>query len=146
MNFPTRKIDHFELTDLLRDLEKFGVEVPMLQNSNYAPEYVKTTEDGVEVYRHAGRTVQVHAGEAIDSHGNIINLQRLQTEAFGRITRLDTDRTPVDDRYADLTITLIPSLGEPRDKRKVSVLDVDRLLHPETHPDFSKPTVREYIE
>ena len=74
MNFPARQMDHFELSDRLRQLERFGAEVPMLQNSSYKPTYVETRKDGVEVYNHGGRTVEVRAGEIINSHGNVVNL------------------------------------------------------------------------
>ena len=74
MNFPTRQMGHFELSDRLRQLERFGAEVPMIQNSNYMPTFFETRKDGVEVYRHGGRTVEVRAGEIINSHGNVVNL------------------------------------------------------------------------
>ncbi len=58
MNFPIRQICHFDLSRRLRQLEKYGAEVPILMNSNYMPEYVKTRDNGVEVYRHAGGIVK----------------------------------------------------------------------------------------
>jgi len=82
MNFPTRHMSQFDLSDRLRQLERFGVDVPTLQSSNYAPDYVETRKDGVEVYRHAGRTVNVRPGEVIDSHGNVVNLGAIESQAL----------------------------------------------------------------
>ena len=110
MNFPTRQINNFELSDRLRQLERPGAEVPMLQNSNYTPTYVETRKDGAEVYRHGGRTVEVRAGEVIDSHGNVVNLQRLQAQTL--VIHTDRSDSPIMDKYRDLRI---PSADEPRD-------------------------------
>lgn len=82
MNFPTRLMSHSDLSDRLRQLERFGAKVPVLQNSIYMPTYVKTREDGVEVYSHAGRTVEVRSGEVIDSHGNVVNLGTLEAQTL----------------------------------------------------------------
>ncbi len=95
----------FDLSDRLRQLERHGVDVPVLQNSIYSPDYVETRKDGIEVYRHAGITVEIRPGEVIDSHGNVVNLRRLEAQT------LCTHRTesPAMDKYIDLTITPSPS-------------------------------------
>jgi hypothetical protein len=81
MSYPTREMSYFDLSRELQVLEKYGAEVPMRQFSNFKPTFVETRE-GVEVYRHEGRTLQVHAGEVIDSHGNVVNLNQLERVAF----------------------------------------------------------------
>ena len=105
MDFPTRQMDHFDLSRRLRYLEKYGAEVPTLMNSNYMPEYVETRKDGVEVYRHAGRTVDVRPGEVIDSHGNVVNLGAIEAQAL--VIKIDRDNNPsARDKYRDLRIRL----------------------------------------
>ncbi len=79
---PRRQMYHFELSVELRHLERWGVQVPTLMFSNNMPHYIETTEDGVELYNHGGRTVEVRAGEVIDFHGNVVNLQALQEQFF----------------------------------------------------------------
>ena len=76
----TRLIDDNELRDSLRYLKKFGVQVPILNLSNYSPRYVGTKNDGTEIYNHRGRVLEVHHGEVIDSHGNVVNLRLLESK------------------------------------------------------------------
>jgi hypothetical protein len=105
MNYPTRKVSGFELSDELRSLNTSGVDTPMLNNSNYTPDYVETRKDGTEVYDHAGMRIEVRAGEVIDGHGNVVNLRALNSQ-MPRIEHLETEDNS-DDEYKDLT-TIFP--------------------------------------
>ncbi|MBI5803978.1 hypothetical protein HY450_01915 [Candidatus Pacearchaeota archaeon] len=153
---PRRQMDHFELSDRLRQLEKSGVQVPTLTFSNTMPFYVETTEDGVEIYQPGN--IRVPADCVIDSHGNVVNLHALQQQAFVIELTPRTERTP---RYDPSCIVPLKTFEDSRAEsevrakyadifgtsaRAVSTLDVERILHPERHPDFSKPTVREYLK
>lgn len=154
---PRRQMDHFELSDRLRALERSGVQVPRLMFSNNKPYYSETTEDGVEVYQPG--SIRVPAGCVIDSHGNVVNLHALQQQAG--VIEL-TPRTERKPRYDPSCIVPVKGWDDNARARKeirakyadilgasareVSHLDVERILHPERHPDFSKPTVREYLK
>jgi hypothetical protein len=152
-------MDSFELSDRLRYLERWGVQVPHLNFSNNMPHYVETTEDGVEVYQPGG--IRVPAGCVIDSHGNVVNLQSLEQQFLVVLSKPLTSEHERKPRY-DPTFT-IPFTGENdsanaraelRTKypdilgslKETSLLDIERILHPERHPAFSKPSVRDYIK
>ncbi len=85
MNYPTRKINDTEMSDRIKFLERQGIVTPILNFSNFIPTYVETRENGVEIYNHGGRIVEVRAGEVIDSHGNVVNLERRETQAMEKI-------------------------------------------------------------
>lgn len=88
-------MSHFDLCDRLRSLGRGGTNEPFLKSSEYMPVHVERRKDGVEVYIHDGRTVEVRAGEVIDSHGNVVNLERLEREAF----KSPFDETSKKDKY-----------------------------------------------
>ena len=73
-------MSHFDLSDRLQRMKDFGVEVPMLRNSNLMPFYVETRSDGTEIYQLGGTEIKVRAGQIIDSHGNVVDLERLQKQ------------------------------------------------------------------
>jgi len=127
MNIPTRKISHSDLSDKLRQLEKAGVNVPMLTPSNYSVDYVRTRDDDdVEVYKHGGKFVEVHRGEVIDSHGNVINLNELELKAMTNKYK----ETPVPEEYKDhvrLNKYSIENIKK-RIKRKKLCLDTREFL------------------
>lgn len=154
---PRRQMGHFELSNRLRALERCGVQVPMLMFSNNMPYYVETTEDGVEVYQPGN--IRVPAGCVIDSHGNVVNLHALQQQALVIELTPRTERKPGydptciipvkgwdDDARARKEIIAKYSDILGASTRAVSHLDVERTLHPERHPDFSKPNVLEYLD
>lgn len=86
----TRYMSHFYLQDRLRSLKNNGVEVPTLQFSSYKPEYIET-RGNTEIYS-GGR--DVHPGQVIDSHGNIVDLARLESQRrFPSLSSL-TDNSP----------------------------------------------------
>ena len=118
----TRRIESSELSDKLRGLESAGVDVPRLYFSKSIPTYVGTEKDGVEVYELEGREIKVHAGEQIDSNGNVVNLRMLEAQIAIRI--------PDDNDY----------YTEKMDKV------YDRILRPYTFPEFNKPTIRDYMK
>jgi hypothetical protein len=70
-----RMINHFELSDKLRQLEKRGIIVPRLNMSEYMPIFSKRDGEN-EVY---GNLI-VKPGFVIDSHGNIVNLAALEKQ------------------------------------------------------------------
>ena len=75
------------LSDELRDLKKWGVEVPILKMSIYKPNYVGIVSNGNEVYNHAGKIITVGAGEVIDGHGNVVNLRELEQKKIKLIVK-----------------------------------------------------------
>lgn len=81
MTYSTRKIDYHELSIELKRLEKCGVEVPVLNHSNYITEY-SHIEGNVEFYRHNGEVIPVRSGEFIDTYGNVVNLEQLQNHSL----------------------------------------------------------------
>ena len=74
----TRQIDYHELMAVLNAYRKFEVEVPMLQTSQNKAEY-SHKEGNVEFYKHNDNLVSVMDGEVIDSYGNVVNLERLES-------------------------------------------------------------------
>jgi len=85
--FPTRLIDSHDLDDRLRSLEHWGGTKPFLNKSSYIqrPEYLGTEVNGTEVYTVGSASVNIPAGCVIDSEGRVVDLEALETEAFGRL-------------------------------------------------------------
>ena len=109
-----RMTSQSELSDKLRHLSKFEVDVSILNNSNFMPEYVET-KDGVEIYTHAGKQVEVQPGHVIDSHGNVVNMEGLNRQKNIEISKpIGLDSGSRDERYKDISIEPIPSQNSPR--------------------------------
>ena len=120
---PTRLMDRSELSDRLRALKRvrtlFGSDltVPMLSFSNYIPEYVETTADGVEVYT-GGKMVP--PGWVIDTHGNIVNLRAIEEQLL--IIKLDTSEESSGRRYDPHAIVPAKGLLDPERDRAIAKL------------------------
>ena len=77
-----RMISQFDLADKLRQYEKWGVQVPVLNNSLMMPVYNRTESDGTEVYDHFTRVKQ---GQVIDDHGTVVDMAALDQELHQRM-------------------------------------------------------------
>ena len=94
-----RMISRFELDDKLRNLGKWGLNVPILNNSNDMPTY-RGTDRGVEIYAMGGRRIEVPVGHVIDSHGNVVNLSGLNQQMMVEISKpLSKEQNLVSAKY-----------------------------------------------
>ncbi|MFT4303562.1 MAG: hypothetical protein ACMXYG_03285 [Candidatus Woesearchaeota archaeon] len=99
----TRLIDHSELSDILLEIAASGVDVPRLNVSNYIPEYLRTKDDGTEVYRVKEKEVEVAEGYRIDTHCNVVNLKLLREKQ--QLERLRKNQPPVKDHPEFLRVS-----------------------------------------
>lgn len=78
------RIPHFELQDRLRQLARWGIEVPTLISSAIIPKpYFDAAIPGQ--YDPKTGLVLVESGRVIDDHGNIVDLRELERKAFESI-------------------------------------------------------------
>jgi hypothetical protein len=116
---PTRMMSMSDLSDKLKKLGELGVNVPILRHSNYKPDYLGTSDDGVQFYMHAGTIIEVGQGMVIDDNGNEVPLSNLEARA----TELRTGKKDAGN-YSDILMKYLSPQKDnnPKDERLPAIM------------------------